>query len=647
MNIKINEDAMIVKKIELKDLPDFIVITGENGTGKTQFLSYLYSKNEAFMMNSGMMMDPGVMMDPGMMMDLGSGKQIIGEEGIPFFVPNVEITQDGKKLTNIIYRAVHTPTIDLGVSNNSLHLIKEGKIFKHKFIFYVNYKNSETIKFKDINNLNIEYLKEIGVTKSDRTQNTSVPIIDQKDINLAEKILSIHGENVNLNLIHYYYIAYQPSPNSFLFSSNLMFLYIQYWARIKANLDHGEAPWETFNKIAHIAGGGKFRYKIKEPDFSKTIDAASIKLFDNLTKKTINVDTLSSGEKVILSLILAVYTSNTGTQFPDIILFDEPDAYLHPTMCKQMLDVIQKVFIIDKKIKVIMTTHSPTTVALTPELSLYSMDRDLGYIVKSEKRDAIKLLTSGLNSISVYYENRKQIFVEASFDKYYLENIYSLIQNDYLENDILLQFIKVGSSEKEEDGGCKRVCKIVKDLSDSGNNTIYGIIDWDCKNNGNERILTLGGASRYSVENYVLDPLGVAGLVLLDNVEIEKFGFDKNDIFSSFIDKENTVIQSVIDTVISQMENKMPELKAKYKMNNIETNKDPHEYKLIDERIFVLPIWFCYLNGHQLEELYLLAFPALRRYKKLKEDIINKVYRNYPCLIPYEVVTTLKQMQSM
>ena len=94
--------------------------------------------------------------------------------------------------------------------------------------------------------------------------------------------------------------------------------------------------------------------------------------------------------------MLAIYTSNTDAQFPEVILFDEPDAYLHPSMCQFMLRVVQNIFVIEKGIKVIMTTHSPTTVALAPDNSLYKMDRRSGSIIKTNKNHAIHLLSDGI-----------------------------------------------------------------------------------------------------------------------------------------------------------------------------------------------------------------------------------------------------------
>ena len=54
-----------------------------------------------------------------------------------------------------------------------------------------------------------------------------------------------------------------------------------------------------------------------------------------------------------MSLALALYNSNFDIQFPKVLLMDEPDALLHPSMSKKFLDVIKEIFVIQKGVKVI------------------------------------------------------------------------------------------------------------------------------------------------------------------------------------------------------------------------------------------------------------------------------------------------------
>lgn len=628
MDIIINKGYNIIKEVELINLPDFIVITGENGTGKTQFLNYLYCSITKNYLSSSMATP--IMHD-----------YFLYEQGIPIYdeygimIGNKELAEikiDNSVIKNIVYREIQAPSVDVGTNYNVNALLSEGQNLSFKYLSFINYVEIYGETDININKLNSTYEEAIGVVnKSDSKLN--IKLITEDDINLIKKIINIHGI-INFNLIPYFYIAYKSNPYSNLFSTNIRFLYIQYWAKLKAGIELPEAPWITFNRIAKVA---KFRYKLEAPNFDSNNNKFDINLIDSeLNIRISNLDYLSSGEKVILSLVLAVYSSNIGSTFPQVIFFDEPDAYLHPSLCKEMLDVLQEVLVKDNNIKIIMTTHSPTTVALSPELSLYRMDRKLGHIVKTSKKEAIKTLTNGLNSISIYYENIKQVFVEAPLDKFFLENIYTLIQNqyeDFLESDIILQFITAGN--KPEEDGCEKVKKIVNTLTKAGNNTISGIIDWDLKNDGCKNIYVLGNKNRYSIENYIFDPIGIALFILSENENKEKIGFSNNDTIVNFYKKAQEDIQLIIDTIISL-------LKANY--NGDETNSYII-YQTLNNMEFLVPEWLLKIRGHNLVELYLNTFPFLKKYRNLERLIIDKCYRVYPQYIQKDILQTLQAIQ--
>lgn len=390
MDILINKDTTaIVKKAELRDLPDFIVITGENGTGKSQFLAYLYQQVPYLSGNiEDMMMDGMRESNP----DKGYFTNIDGQE---MYTPNVQILDGGKELDNIACRTIYTTGVELGNMLNVSYLMGIGKNFAHKYIFYTTLK-SESIgqvdpKFLDITILNRKYLEETGYAIG-QNQTSNLPnSFTIEDKTIIEAILS-SGKKVDYALLRYYYIAYRPASNSSVFSANIASLFLQYWAGKKIGIEVKESPLDVFNQIATEA---KFRYTLQEPVITEDSPQVTLMMLDRETGNIVDINHLSSGEKVILSLVLAIYSSNMGSEFPEMILFDEPDAFLHPSLCKFMLDVLQNIFVKSKNIKVIITTHSPSTVAFTPEKSLYKMDRSLGYITKTTQKEAVELLSNG------------------------------------------------------------------------------------------------------------------------------------------------------------------------------------------------------------------------------------------------------------
>src|SRR5690606_1147280 len=304
---------------------------------------------------------------------------------------------DGQKeLTNLSFRGIQVPTAQLGHQVNVAHLINQGRKFAHKFIFYKMLKNGlsndqEGI-LNDIAALNKKFLTETNYNLN-HNNNRNIPNVFTKEDKITIENINKNHKDVDLGLIHFYYIAYLPSPNSNVFSTNIGFLFLQHWARIKAGLEVKESPVDVFNQIANEA---KFRYILEEPNIRDSDTSIKLMMRDQDTGKSININDLSSGEKVILSLVLAIYNSNNANEFPEVILFDEPDSYLHPSLSQFMLNVLQNVLIKDKGIKVIMSTHSPSTVALAPEASLFRMDRTLGTIVKTTQKEAIQVLSNGI-----------------------------------------------------------------------------------------------------------------------------------------------------------------------------------------------------------------------------------------------------------
>ena len=100
-----------------------------------------------------------------------------------------------------------------------------------------------------------------------------------------------------------------------------------------------------------------------------------------------------------MALIAAVYKNSSDKHFPKILLLDEIDASLHPSMIQNLLDVIEKVFV-KNGIRIIFATHSPTTIALSPEESIYLMNKDEEKrIEKKEKSAALSILTEGFATL--------------------------------------------------------------------------------------------------------------------------------------------------------------------------------------------------------------------------------------------------------
>ncbi|MGH1359930.1 MAG: AAA family ATPase [Burkholderiaceae bacterium] len=161
---------------------------------------------------------------------------------------------------------------------------------------------------------------------------------------------------------------------------------------------HGDKPWDIVNKI--LQSFDSLYYEVTSPEGSDYFGSYQLRL--RHTEKPnleIDFDALSSGERILMALVASVYKSSSDNHFPDVLLLDEVDASLHPSMMKNMLQVIERIFL-KQGVKVILVTHSPTTIALAPEDSIFVMNRDgTNRIEKKSRSDALQILTQGFATI--------------------------------------------------------------------------------------------------------------------------------------------------------------------------------------------------------------------------------------------------------
>lgn len=166
-------------------------------------------------------------------------------------------------------------------------------------------------------------------------------------------------------------------------------------------------PWIVINdllaEMAKTTGSrDTFRFEVTTPEdhLIPMQDIQNFTFFAQLKNKSTNAicnfDDLSSGEKVLLALACSIFYANDQLMLPRALLLDEVDASLHPSMIRTLLDAIQTAFV-DKGSKVIVATHSPTTVAMTPASSLYFVEAGpkLKKVRKTSKREALALLSEG------------------------------------------------------------------------------------------------------------------------------------------------------------------------------------------------------------------------------------------------------------
>ncbi len=385
-------------------------------------------------------------------------------------------------------------------------------------------------------------------------------------------------------------------------------------------------PWVSINEILG-QHNLDFKFKgIERQDFTSEANI-SFQLVKTTIGKDIEFQHLSSGEKVIIGLIIKLFTSqyyNDKLEFPELIILDEPDAHLHPEMSKLLIDVLNGTFVQKLGIRVILTSHSPSTIALCPDNSIYQLKNEPTTSLKRiEKEDALEILTGHLPTLSIDYKNHKQVFVESPTDIVYYQTIFNKL-NQANKYSYRLYFI----SNSYGKGSCEQVIKIVDDIRTTGNQTSYGIIDWDLKNRETDYVKVHGLGNRYNVENYLYDPIYIS--ILLMNLKAHnvynELGIDETINQYSLGGESNEFLQNISDWFFAKY----------YETHKVDEEKQNElaEIEYLNGKKINVPKWYLEFSGHDFEKRIKDIFSAIEgRYRsegELQKEISLIVGKCFP-----------------
>jgi ABC-type transport system involved in cytochrome c biogenesis ATPase subunit len=631
MNIKFTGKEKSLEDFEWNNIPELSVITGMNGAGKTQILNLINSTYR--------------------------GWKLIAENKYLYKNPNYEL-----EVSDII---VENNSV-LFWSSNGTHINIENSKFGYKDLKFI-----VTFLKNHINGLNEDNKKLLNPetnpgTYEDHTlgKNKLKNVLNNKKdkiINYLEQEVGKSKTDLTPAEISYYFPEEILLEDFDLFNQDsLDFIFFMYLykreAKIKYQLSisiNDKTPWDILNDVLKEANlPYELTFPKKElitPIFENALndvktDRFNVKLINPLTNEDIGFNNLSSGERIIASLALLLYYTQNRNQNKSLLILDEPDAHLHPTLTKQFFDVIKNVIIEKHNGRVIMSTHSPSTIALAPKDSIFLVQKDNPRISKTSKDSALSILSSGVPSFSVNYENRRQVFVESPYDVIYYEKIYNKIKKNLIP-EISLTFISSGDSRTDKNGikvsNCDQVINITKVLRDAGNKFIWGIVDWDTKNKTEDSIKVLGEGKRYSIENYILDPILVTALLLREKkIDRSDINLDEDQNYTDFTKLNIEQIQFISDFFIDKIGKK---IKSK--------PEEKSTIQLLNGMKINMPKWYLHYQGHKLENIILETFPSLNSIKLGKEEalkvaIIEKIIDDIPELMSIDFLETFKYIQN-
>jgi predicted ATPase len=577
-----------------QDLPDFTIISGVNGAGKSHLLQAIEQGYAKVYDEYGI--------------ELTKKKYLTSVALVPNEAIEVHRSNFTYEITNI-YQSIRTYiSAKVGNPNAELKNYLQGSYIKVvDFIMRESGKDVEDLTTEDIKE---HYPIHLGLVTDVFHQNFST-------------LFKRYHDALEENLFSEYLKTTKNKNRKYLSDENF-------------RKKHGDPPWDFVNKVFQEAG---LDYTINDPIENDRDLPFTFRLINKINNANVNFSDLSSGEKVLMSLTLALYNSKFEVDFPNLLLMDEPDGPLHPSMAKRLLQVIQEVFVKDKGVKVIMTTHSPSTVAMAQEESLFVMQKESPRIKKESKEQILKLLTEGIPSFSIYSINARQVFVESHIDVDFYNKIYLKLKK-LIPNDKSLHFIP-SSVTKGNTGNCNQVKEIVNSMCNANSQTVYGIIDWDKTNNGNDKIFILGNKQRYSLENYILDPVIVVNFILREKIRKNNyFGLSEDENHMDFRNYDNSKLQNIVDIFINDV----------YSIVNKEENSLDNSNKAsvmyVNGRTLNLPVWYLHYQGHDLENALKNTYIELRKFEKMKVEILKKVFDDLPDFIPVEILHMLQNLHN-
>lgn len=410
---------------------------------------------------------------------------------------------------------------------------------------------------------------------------------------------------------------------------------VQFFSEQEFLTQFGEKPWLLINRILNDTFDGKFQFCI--PDEESQSYTYQAQLLQGQEQTPVTVEHLSSGEKTLLWLALTLFNSQYYefeiAHTPKVLLIDEPDAFLHPKMVLKMYQAL-KSFNRNFDSLVVISTHSPTTVALAPSESVYLVENN--FIKPIEKDSAISELLDGVTQISLNPKNRRQVFVESQYDVDVYQCIYSKLahKSRLIDSKITLSFVSSGPKMPKQQiadklkqvlgvtdeikinefieslngiGNCVQVVGQVEALVDNENGTVRGIIDWDLKNAPSKKVSVLAEDHAYSIENVTLDPICILLLLHIDQAN----GFNMSDICGADVDwsewlEDKELLQESVDRyILKVLERENRKDSALNYVSGLELRTDSEYLKT---------------NGHNLEVLIKDKYPELNAYCRKRKD---------------------------
>lgn len=675
MKILFEGNYKSLNDFESEELTPFTIITGKNGSGKSQLIELFKNNSQGLSSNNNFLIDIPINLNK-IIIDGIPKPNMIRQENSTWkekikFNYNKYSNSCRQRIELFLLLVEHNIWIDQIFDKSILKICRLSEfdlknilidLMINDNLFHLNKSTDRDYKIKSLNEYSESLDKLISIFKIGFVVSDNEKKIYEISKYVAfyrkKEIRTLQDSDYFKTPIEEYHID---KPN--LFTTQIESLFYNYCKRRDINNinflnkkeynDINDAisdydfvrihkqPWILINEILDKHKLDFQFTGIEREDFTPD-EAINFNLIKKTTNQFILLDSLSSGERIIIGLIIKLFIAkyyNNKLEYPPMLLLDEPDAYLHPEMSKLLIDVLYETFVKEFGIRVIMTTHSPSTIALCPEDCIYQINNIPNTTIKRiDKDSALELLTGFIPTLSIDYKNHKQVFVESETDVEYYRMIFNKLneENQYPFN---LYFI----SNSNGKGNCDLVKKTIEQIRKSGNKTSFGIIDWDLKNKTENFIKVHGEDKVYSIENYIYNPIYIAIYFMQErgaNNIYKELSIPETINHFNIGNNDNHFLQKISDWFFEKYYLKFKSIKE-------EQRQDLVEFHFLNEKKINIPKWYLTEKGHDLEMKLKQIFPSLDNQKKsegeLQKEIIKIVAKCHP-FIPKDSVDLIESL---
>jgi energy-coupling factor transporter ATP-binding protein EcfA2 len=387
----------------------------------------------------------------------------------------------------------------------------------------------------------------------------------------------------------------------------------------------GRPPWVTVNDILTSAG---VRPKVRSPEdvhldepyrFSMVAEDGSL----------IPIRDLSSGERFLVGLSILLFNCRQEGRPPKLLLLDEPDAHLHPSVIQGVFDALRNVIATEFCCRVVITTHRPDTIALCNQHEIFEIFENNPRVRQcTSKADVIGRLSANLLAV---LPNIRCVFVEDESDVGFYKVSCSIMLGHYkaqLQPIPVFQPVSRGKGRNRDSGGKSVVASWVAKLVEAQlGGLVLGLIDRDDNNQPGDGIHVI---ERYSYENYLYDPL-VMYCKLLDMgaaPHVEGVELSRGEEWK-LREMSSDELQAIANAVLAPIAQKMGA-----------TEQGLFGVEFMSGQTLRYPIWLRDTRGHDLRGICFSVYSEVVS----KEELL-KAYDRLK-MIPVELLRVMQQICS-